>query len=249
MTVEWTITKEYQDSQAARAFSSLDEVFALEGDAVAWDGESAIFPIRIGEVRYYVKRYHKTKGLRSYLGASRIASEWRNQLMFLKLGLPAAKVVAYGQQRLLSKTQRGALVTEALENTSDLEKLVREQSPLLEDGRWVRRVVSQIARITQTLHGHSFAHNDLKWRNILVTQSLESPQVYLIDCPAGQKWFWPLLEYRIIKDLACLDKVAKYQLSRTQRLRFYYAYTGRTRLSISDKQRIQKVLKFFRGRE
>jgi hypothetical protein len=35
----------------------------------------------------------------------------------------------------------------------------------------------------------------------------------LIDCPNGDFWrgFW--LKYRITKDLACLDKVAKYHLS------------------------------------
>jgi hypothetical protein len=40
-------------------------------------------------------------------------------------------------------------------------------------------------------------------------------------CPAGTFWWGPFLRYRIVKDLACLDKVAKYHLSRTQRLRFY----------------------------
>lgn len=249
MSVDWTITKDYQDSAAATAFASLDAVFALEGEVVAWDGESAIFPIEVNGVRYYVKRYHKTKGLRSYLGLSRIASEWRNQLMFLKLGLPAAKVVAYGQQRFFSKTRRGALVTEALENTGDLEQLARQNSPLLADTQWVARVMSQLAQITRTLHGRSFTHNDLKWRNVLVTLDNERPQVFLIDCPAGQWWPWPFLEYRIIKDLACLDKVAKYHLSRTRRLRFYHEYSGRNRLSLADKQRIRKILVFFRGRE
>ena len=60
---------------------------------------------------------------------------------------------------------------------------------------------------------------------------------------------WPLLHYRIIKDLACLDKVAKRVLSRTQRLRFYLQYRGRVRLSQSDKQRVRRILKFFEGRE
>ncbi len=44
-----------------------------------------------------------------------------------------------------------------------------------------------------------------------------------------------MLRYRITKDLACLDKVAKYHLSATQRLRFYLQYRQRTRLNASDK--------------
>ncbi|MOA66587.1 hypothetical protein D3C78_1934040 [compost metagenome] len=53
----------------------------------------------------------------------------------------------------------------------------------------------------------------------------------------------------MIKDLACLDKVAKYHLSRTQRLRFYLQYRDRPRLRSSDKRRVRQILKFFEGRE
>ena len=73
--------------------------------------------------------------------------------------------------------------------------------------------------------------------------------MYLIDCPSGGVWWGVFLKYRVVKDLACLDKVAKYQLSRTQRLRFYLDYTGRQRLAAEDKQRIRKILAFFEGRE
>ena len=71
----------------------------------------------------------------------------------------------------------------------------------------------------------------------------------MIDCPNGAFWRGPLLRYRIVKDLACLDKIGKYRLSRTQRLRFYLDYAGHDRLSAADKRRIRKVLKFFEGRE
>ena len=73
--------------------------------------------------------------------------------------------------------------------------------------------------------------------------------LYLIDCPIGDFWrgFW--LKYRITKDLACLDKVAKYHLSATQRLRFYFQYTGRTTLTGADKERVRHIVRFFEGRE
>ncbi|MCL6415592.1 lipopolysaccharide kinase InaA family protein [Aestuariirhabdus sp. Z084] len=249
MTTEWTITKAYQGTDAAEVFASLDDVFELEGEVVAADDESATFPYRVGSKRYYVKRYHKTKEFRSYLGMSRIVTEWRNQQKFLRWGLPAARVVAYGQERFLSKTRRGVLITEALENTCDLAQMADQDSPLLKDRAWVRGMLKRLAEVTRDLHSHRFAHNDLKWRNILVTQSRDDPEVYLIDCPAGRSWIWPFLEYRIIKDLACLDKVAKYQFSRTQRLAFYFHYSGHSRLSCKDKRRIRKVLGFFTGRE
>lgn len=104
----------------------------------------------------------------------------------------------------------------------------------------------QLASYTRTLHGHRFTHNDLKWRNLLVNDNAE---LFFIDCPTGSFWWGPLLRYRIIKDLACLDKVAKRVLSRTQRLRFYLQYRGRSRLSNGDKRRVLQILKFFEGRE
>ena len=58
-----------------------------------------------------------------------------------------------------------------------------------------------------------------------------------------------MLRHRLIKDLACLDKVAKYHLSATQRLRFYLQYRGHQRLDSRDKRRIREVVSFFEGRE
>ena len=96
------------------------------------------------------------------------------------------------------------------------------------------------------MHDQHFTHNDLKWRNLLVDAQ---PLVYFIDCPNGAFWWSFMLRYRITKDLACLDKVAKYHLSRTQRLRFYLQYRRRRHLNESDKKRIRQVVAFFEGRE
>jgi hypothetical protein len=59
----------------------------------------------------------------------------------------------------------------------------------------------------------------------------------------------PFLTRGIIKDLACLDKIARKQLSKMERLRFYLAYKGKSRLSVKDKKEIYRVLRFFEGRE
>ena len=49
--------------------------------------------------------------------------------------------------------------------------------------------------------------------------------------------------------LLLTDKVAKQNLSRTRRLRFYLDYVQRQRLSRDDKKRIRKIVRFFEGRE
>ena len=141
---------------------------------------------------------------------------------------------------------RGALITRELTRTEDLALLASRNDARLADRSWVERVSVQLARATRILHDRHFTHNDLKWRNLLVNDQAE---LFFIDCPTGAFWWGPLLSYRKIKDLACLDKVAKYHLSRTQRLRFYLQYRGHERLSAADKRKVRSIVKFFEGRE
>ena len=109
-------------------------------------------------------------------------------------------------------------------------------------------VARQVALATRMMHDQGFTHNDLKWRNLLVDdQALAN--VYLIDCPGGSFWWGPMLRYRIIKDLACLDKLAKHHLSRARRLAFYKMYLGKARLDSEDRKQLRAILAFFEGRE
>ncbi len=207
-------------------------------------------------MRYYVKRYagngknarRRWYGLRQWLAPVRVKKEWQNLLAFRSWGIPTARLAAYGIERHWGGFRRGALVTEEIRDTTDLAKVALQNDDRLRDRRWVGEVAAQVARITRRMHDAGFAHNDLKWRNLLVTHG-ERPQVYLIDCPSGSYWWQPFLSYRIVKDLACLDKVAKYHLTRTQRLRFYLDYAQHARLTAGDKKRVRRIMEFFEGRE
>lgn len=229
------------------AFGTLEAVFALEGERLTSDPLSEVIRVEFGGVRYYVKRYWGAgKGLRRYLGRPRVKAEWQNLKLFAKWGIPTAPIVAYGLERQVGAFVRGALITRELEGTLDLAEIANRQDARLSDPRWVLQVSQQLAKGTRALHDHHFTHNDLKWRNLLVN---ERGELFFIDCPTGTFWWGPLLRYRIIKDLACLDKVAHKVLSRSQRLRFYLQYRGRQRLNASDKKRIRQVIAFFEGRE
>ena len=241
----WNLAPEYR--ALAADFGSLEAVFAIEGERLTKDPLSEVVRIERDGVRYYVKRYWGAgKGLRRYLGRPRVKAEWQNLKLFAKWGIPTAPIVAHGLERKAGAFVRGALITRELENTVDLAEVASRQDLRLADRTWVQIMSRQLAKCTRTLHDHHFTHNDLKWRNLLVNDKAE---LYFIDCPTGSFWWGPLLRYRIVKDLACLDKVAKYHLSRTQRLRFYLQYRQRSRLSRGDKQRVRQILKFFEGRE
>lgn len=241
----WTLNPAY--AVRAAEFASLEAVFALSGERLTSDPLSEVIRIERDGVRYYVKRYWGAgKGLRRFIGRPRVKAEWQNLKYFAKWGIPTAEIVAFGLERRAGAFLRGALITRELENTCDLAMMAWHGDARLRDAAWVDRISRQLARATRTLHDHHFTHNDLKWRNLLVNERAE---LFFIDCPTGSFWWGPLLRYRMAKDLACLDKVAKQVLSRTQRLRFYLQYRGRQRLNQVDKRRIRQVLRFFEGRE
>ena len=235
------------DPQLLEAFGTLEAIFNLQGEQLTSDPLSEVIRIELQGTRYYVKRYWGAgKGLRRYLGRPRVKAEWQNLRLFAKWGIPTATIVAQGLERRAGAFARGALVTRELENTLNMAELASQNDPRLRDPQWVAGISRQLARATRQMHEHRFTHNDLKWRNLLVNDKAE---LFFIDCPTGSFWWGPLLRYRIIKDLACLDKVAKYHLTRTQRLRFYLQYRERSRLSVADKRRVRQVLAFFEGRE
>jgi len=254
--IDWHFNPDFREREAEQLFGTLPATFAVRGEPIAKDPLSTVERVAADDTRYYVKRYigngknavRRWFGLRGLLAPQRVVKEWENLQLFRQWGIPTATIVSWGLERVRGSFVRGALVTEEIPDTVDLARLARQDDARLRDRRWVASVTRQIARHTRRLHDEGFAHNDLKWRNLLIDDGA-APTVYLIDCPSGGFWCGPLLRYRIVKDIACLDKVAKYHLSRTQRLRFYLDYVGSTRLSASDKSRIRHILLFFAGRE
>ncbi len=241
----WQLDLAYQ--HLAADFGDLDRVFALTGERMTRDPISEVIRVERDGVSYYVKRYRSAgKGLRKYLGRLRVRSEWQNLKRFAEWGLPTAEVVARGYERQRGAFVRGAMITRELPNTDDLGRMAKKGDARLQDPAWVDRISRQLAHGTRVMHDQHFTHNDLKWRNLLVD---DQARLFFIDCPNGAFWRGFVLRYRIIKDLACLDKVAKYKLSNTQRLRFYLQYSGHATLDQADKKQIRRIVKFFEGRE
>ena len=249
MAVFWQVTPDFTDTPAARAFASVEAAFAAEGDFVTACPISRVTRVTLEGKVFYVKTYTAGgKNLRRWISRSRVRAEWENLLFFQSLGIPIAPLVAYGQTTRCGFFRKGALVTAEVPDTNDLACLHDQDHPLLEDPRWLRSVSRQVAAYTRRLHRKRFGHLDLKWRNILVTPGT-APKVFFIDCPGGRIRRGPLAERWFVKDLACLDTIAKKRLSRTQRLRFYMAYRRCKRLTTADKRQIRRVVHFYRERE
>ena len=255
----WHLNPAYTRLEAD--FGSLDAVFALQGKRLALAPRSEVIRVERAGVRYYVKRYgananrknwrrkwarYLRRYARDFLPRPRVKAEWQNLMQFARWGIPVPEIVAWGmERRRWGAFYRGALITRELPDASDLASLAHQRDARLRNRRWVESVMRQVAAHTRTLHAHHFAHNDLKWRNILVDKT---GKVWFIDCPLGNYWFGSLLAYRQSKDIACLDKVARQTLSATQRLRFYRLYRGLAAdapLDAAEKTRIRRILRLF----
>jgi tRNA A-37 threonylcarbamoyl transferase component Bud32 len=258
MRASWRLNPAYARLQAD--FGSLEAVFALQGERLTLSPHSEVIRIERDGARYYVKRYGnspKKKNWRrkwmrylrryalAFLPRPRVKAEWQNLEQFARWGIPVPEIVARGMERRLGAFCRGALITRELPDAIDLASLAHERDPRLQDRRWADKVMRQVAAHVRTLHAHRFAHNDLKWRNILVDRA---EKVWFIDCPLGNYWFWHLLAYRQQKDIACLDKMARRYLSAAQRLRFYHLYRGLEAgapLDAAEKARVRRIAHFF----
>ena len=241
----WRVFPPWNKTAVESYFSSMQAVFKLDGKIISKSKQSEIFSQELEGKTYFVKRYFRSKNIGSWFGFSRFRTELRNQLWFNQQGIPSAKVVAYGERRLLLKTLKGVLITEGVSDTQELVEIAKNTPEKFQDRQWLNSIILQLAAITSTLHQARFCHNDLHWRNILVQQGETSvePKIFLIDCPSGKKFFGPLLSYRKLKDLANLDKLAAVYLTRSQRLRFFFEYRGIKKLSADDKKVILGVLK------
>lgn len=235
--------------EAKNIFRDLDHIFKLDGKEITRDRSSKVIHVKINGTGYYIKYCRRpVKGLRRWIGHSRLLTEWKNLLLFHQWGIAAAQPVAVGTEKSRLIFLRGALITQEVPDTENLAELANRKDGRLTDPQWIKTVSGQVAHAARTMHQHRFAHGDMKWRNILVTRG-ENPGVYLIDCPAGRFWIPPFLQYRKNKDIACLDKYGHNVLSRTQRLRFYLNYLDRKRLTKKDKKNIRHIICFFLGRE
>jgi len=241
---QWTILPNANKAALTKHFPSMDAVFQLKGHIISASDQSEIFAQTIGNTTYYIKRYFASKGFTSWLGFSRFRTERKNQLWFNQLNLPSARVVAHGETSFFFKTKKGVLILEGIDNAIDLAEIARQQPEKFNLSIWRNQLISQLGDILHVLHAHRFCHNDLHWRNILIqeNETTQQPQAYLIDCPFGRKLCWPFLNYKKLKDLANIDKLAPKYLSRTQRLRFFYAYRKITKLQVEDKIMIRNIL-------
>lgn len=189
------------------------------------------FELENGTVVYFKKHLMFGKPWRFFLRPSTAAVEFFSYNLMHQLGLATLETVAVGEIRHWGTLQAGLIITREIPHSLNLKEYALKHWPGLTPARrrQLREQLSEaICRDLKIMHGHGFFHFDPKWRNLLIRQEadggLSGP--WWIDSPRGKKLPFFLRDYGIVHDLASLARLALFYLSRSQRLRFLYAYCG-----------------------
>ncbi len=157
-------------------------------------------------------------------------------------GITTPKMVSYGEQwgRLFEK--RSFVITEKIPNAESLERKLPDcfsSRPTPDNLKLRRDFIAQLAAFVKKFHKTSYCHRDLYFSHIFYA---DNGQFHLIDLARAFKPRIFAERFRI-KDIAQLhySAPARY-FSRTDRLRFHFAYSGRDKLTDKDKRFIQKVM-------
>ena len=225
----------------------------LGGDAIVGTNTvvaQATLRFRDGSVeQVFFKQYIFPVPAWAFIGRrSKARREYENYAAFSRMDIPCPQALACGELRDgLGRLRRAFILTRAVPDAPTLIEFVQTHCPsraTLASRRLRLDIITRFAPMVGRMHGRNFFHNDLVWRNILVTCPPQgTPGLWWIDCPRG-RFVWMKRRRLQLKDLAALDKQASRNCSRAERLAFVKAYLGKTRLDAEAKRLARAVLAY-----
>ncbi|MHC4131601.1 MAG: lipopolysaccharide heptosyltransferase II [Planctomycetota bacterium] len=250
------INSDYIDAFAELGLTSLDAVFAFDSGK---DPGGSKLPRYRNRLEFEVPNSEKKLYLKSYdnPGVLTQIKNWfwhdtRKSMMSFDLdpvkdlelaGIKTPKAVSYGEKWGIFFEKRSFTITEEITNAEPLEKKLPDcfQDSTNQDNiKEQREFIKELGQFARKLHDTGYRHRDFYLAHIFYRNN---GTLYLIDL---QRAFNPrfLAERFRVKDIAQLYYSApKSAFSKTDRLRFYRSYTGKTSLDKCDKVFIRKVFK------
>jgi len=158
-------------------------------------------------------------------------------------GINTPKTVAFGEKWVRIFERGSFTITEKIPDAEALERQLPEYCTKLADKeniRLKRDFINRLAQFVKKFHETGFRHRDLYFSHMFYDNG---GNFHLIDL---SRTFRPtiLSERFRRKDLAQLFYSAPGKnFTRTDRLRFYLAYCGRTKLTKKDKTLIRTIIK------
>jgi len=163
-------------------------------------------------------------------------NEWQAIKKMHDIGIATMTIAAYGETGINPARRKSFLVTEALQNTEDLEHWLPAQISNLACGDRVRRkraILLEVARMARVMHGHGVNHRDFYLCHFRIDPgSIDQsrPVIYLMDLHRAQIRQKVPLRWRV-KDIAGLLYSSLYScqdlhLSSRDYIRFIEVYSG-----------------------
>ena len=198
----------------------------------------------------YLKKYsYPRQRWQTLFRPDKPAVERRNyEFLRRNMGDVVPIVVATGRRRRWMMLRDAFILTVELPDCVQLDTYAQthwEGTPPEAERVRQDRLIETTADLIRRMHDVDFYHIDLQWRNILVRFEGESEgaRAFLIDAPrGGRRLLWARRRHGQLRDLSSLDKLARFYLTRTQRLRWFTRYTKRRRISPSDRRLIRAIL-------
>jgi hypothetical protein len=204
----------------------------------------------------YVKKHHMQSWgnrLRALFGIQPRTTPGRieaaNVAALTTEGIAVMRLIAYGEKLHANGLQESFVITEELENFTELHHYLRgryatpAEGPRTECDQDLRRLISEIAQIVRRFHAAGYNHRDLYCRHFFVKDTAPMRrEIRLIDLQRVQRRRWFRRRW-LVKDLAQLAWSApSCCIKLTHKMAFIREYLGVSKLRPADKRLIRAVL-------
>jgi heptosyltransferase-2 len=253
------IDSDYKTAFSKSGLTSIEEVFSFDAAENLAKSNLARFrtrlqfainsPQRPSSTTVFMKRYDRPPvfvQLRNWLSQHKRRScafcELEAASTLKAAGINTPKVISYGEQWGTLFETRSFIITEKIPEAESLERKLPDcfhKPATVENLKLRRNFIVQSAAFIRKFHETNYRHRDLYLSHIFYS---DNGEFYLIDLA---RVFGPIVLRRRfqIKDIAQVYYSAPGKhFSKTDRLRFYMAYAGQSKLTKKDKIFIRKVI-------
>jgi len=206
------------------------------------------YRIRLDDGRsFFFKRYvyPPAKQKRYWMRASKAQVEVFGYAQLRKIGIPTLNVIGFGECRSLGALQAAYIITEGIPDSMNLEQFAHDvwfDLPRNQRSKIYVQLKRLIFAQLNTAHASKFFHQDLHWRNILVTGQHGEYQSIWIDCPRSAYRKLPMAaRHGQMVDLSCLARKSLSYISRGERYHALNEYLALNNLGWDNRDLFREI--------
>jgi hypothetical protein len=194
------------------------------------------------EIDLFLKIFHPSRGgaaWKNWFRRSRALQAWRQGMALSYAGFNVPRTVAAGEQRRFGELRRGFILSqkiagqgapfflrELLENGSERDRLRTKLAGL-----------QQLAAMLRRFHDGGFVHGDLVATNIFIHRPTDDGMIFfLMDNDRTRRYPCWLPQSLWKRNLIQLNRLPLPGITLQDRMRFFRAYLGRSKLTGAERR-------------